>query len=92
VIISIPLIATLALALQKAGIQRGNIARILTESMTEALNMGEQGEARIADQIKDVEDAIARVTAITAALPKTPGATLCNLTCDVDVFAPMVVS
>ena len=84
--VSIPLKATLALALQKAGIQRDNIARILTEAMTEAINMDEQGEARIADQLADVEEAMARVEAITHDLPKTPvaGATICNLACCVE--------
>lgn len=84
--VSIPLKATLALALQKAGIQRENIAAILVEAMTEALEMGEQGEARIADQLNDVEEAMQRVTAITRDLPKTPvsGATTCKLTCEVE--------
>jgi hypothetical protein len=91
--VSIPLKATLALALQKAGIQRENIARILTEAMTEALNMDEQGEARIAEQIKDVEEAMARVEAITHDLPKTPvsGATNCKLTCEVEEVEPATV-
>lgn len=85
--VSIPLKATLALAMQKAGVQRDNIARILMEAMTEALALGEQGEARIADQLADVDAAMERVSAITEALPKTKvsGATLCKLECEVEV-------
>lgn len=91
--VSIPLKATLALALQKAGIQRENIARILTEAMTEALNMGEQGEAKIAQELADVDAAMERVTAITATLPKTPvsGATNCKLTAEVEILEPELV-
>jgi hypothetical protein len=91
--VSIPLKATLALALQKAGVQRDNIAAILVESMTEALNMGEQGEARIADNLKDVEEAMQRVSAITHDLPKTPvsGATNCKLTVEVEEVEPATV-
>ncbi len=84
--VSIPLKATLALALQKAGVQRENITRILTEAMTEALNMGKKGEETIKEQLADVEAAMKRVTAVTSALPKTPvsGKTICDLNCKVE--------
>jgi len=91
--VSIPLKATLALALQKAGVQRENIARILVEAMTEALNMGEQGEVKIAAELKDIDNAMSRVEEITAALPEqtVSGATTCKLTCEVEEVEPACV-
>lgn len=66
----IPMKATLALVLKKAGIQRKNIRRILTESMQEAITMGKKGSDVISEQISDIEECEAYVKEITDALPK----------------------
>lgn len=68
--ISIPLKMTVALLLAKMGFQRDKAMALLVESMTEALTLGEKGEDKIAEHIADVDAAMERVTAVTAALPK----------------------
>lgn len=69
---SIPLKTTLALCLEKAGIQRENIARILEESMTQALNLDEKGEEHIKPWVNDIDAAMGRVQKIIDKLPRTP--------------------
>jgi len=87
--VSIPLKATVALLLAKMGFQRDRAAELLVEAMTEALNADQLGEDAIAARIADVDTAMARVQAITAALPKEPrnGATTVKGTVEV-VEAP----
>jgi hypothetical protein len=68
--ISIPLKATVALLLAKMGFQRDRAADLLVEAMTEALNDDVLGSEAIAARLADVDTAMERVTAITAALPK----------------------
>ena len=68
--ISIPLKATLALLLAKMGFQRDRAADLLVEAMTEALNDDTLGSEAIAARLADVDTAMERVQAITAALPK----------------------
>jgi len=68
--ISIPLKATMALLLAKMGFQRERAAELLIEAMTEALSGERLGEDAISERMADVDAAMARVTAITDALPK----------------------
>ena len=68
--VSIPLKATLALLLAKMGFQRERAAELLVDAMTEALNEGLLGEETVTARLADVDAAMARVQAITAALPK----------------------
>lgn len=68
--VDIPLKATLALVLEKAGFSREYAAKLLTEAMTEALEAGEKGNEAVESRLKDIDLAMDRVSAITAALPK----------------------
>jgi len=68
--VSIPLKATLALLLAKMGFQRDRAAELLVEAMTEALNEDRLGEETISERLADIDTAMERVQAITAALPK----------------------
>lgn len=68
--VDIPLKVALALVLEKSGITREAAAKILTEALTEALESGEQAEGAVAERLNDIDLALARVTAITAVLPK----------------------
>jgi hypothetical protein len=72
--VSIPLKATLALALQKAGFQREHIKRILIESMQEALALGEQAEGIILERLADVDEAMTHVADAIKNLGKVPTA------------------
>lgn len=68
--VSVPLKATLALVLHRAGFQRDRAAEIIVEAMREALTLGEHGADEIAERIADVDAAMERVTEITESLPK----------------------
>lgn len=66
---SIPLLATLAIALRMAGVQRGNIKAVLVAAATEALQKGE----KVSDALElkaDLDDAMKMVTDAMEALPK----------------------
>lgn len=66
---SIPLKAVLAIALQKAGVQRENIRDVLVDAMTEAINLEEE----TAEELMGVtEDAMGRVSQTLKHLPKVP--------------------
>jgi hypothetical protein len=58
---SIPLVATLALFWEKAGIARDHALRMLKEAITEAMRDGANKGERIEARIKDVETAIQAV-------------------------------
>jgi len=68
--VSIPLKATLALLLARMGFQRERASELLVEAMRDALNGDRLGEDTISERMADVDAAMARVTAITSALPK----------------------
>jgi hypothetical protein len=68
---SIPLVATLALFWEKAGIARDHALRMLKEAITEAIKDGADKGERIGARIKDVDEAIKAVkTDLIAKLPK----------------------
>lgn len=78
---SIPLITTLALLLEKSGITRESSARVLREALIEAIELGEEAGAHIADRIADVEDAVHRVRKeVLNKLPKVPKSGACKVT------------
>lgn len=80
--VDIPMLATLALVLEKSGFMRDKSSAILVEAMTEALNLGEKGADHIAERVKDIEVAMAKVREVTSALPKKTksGATTVKVT------------
>lgn len=59
--VSIPLITTLALFWEKAGISRDHALRMLREAIIEALQNGKTKEERIEARMKDVEKAVEAV-------------------------------
>jgi hypothetical protein len=67
--VEIPQLATLALALKKAGVQRENIKAVLVEAATEALQKGEKVSDAL-ELAEDLEDAFRQVRATMARLPK----------------------
>lgn len=68
---SIPLVATLALFWEKAGIARDHALRMLKEAISEAMKEGADKGERIEARIKDVDEAIKAVkTDLIAKLPK----------------------
>ncbi|UCG53598.1 MAG: hypothetical protein JSW58_08575 [Candidatus Latescibacterota bacterium] len=68
--VDIPLKATLALLLQRMGIGREAAMEVLAECMSEAIEAGEKGAEFLKEKTKDVEIAMARVTATAKKLPK----------------------
>ncbi len=69
--VSIPLILTLALFWEKAGISRDHALRMLREAITEAMQNGKAKEERIEARMKDVEKAVEAVKKdLLAKLPK----------------------
>lgn len=90
--VSIPLKATVALLLAKMGFQRDQASAMLVEAMTEALNADTLGSEAVAAHLADVDLAMARVTAITNALPPQTrkGATTVRGT--VEVVEPVAVA
>jgi hypothetical protein len=69
---SVPLIATLALFWEKAGIARAHALKMLREAITEAMSDGISKNERIEARLKDVEAALQAVRdELIAKLPKT---------------------
>ena len=68
---SVPLIATLALFWEKAGIARDDALNMLREAITEAMSEGTDKNEQIESHIKDVEAAVKAVKDdLIAKLPK----------------------
>ena len=69
--VSIPLIPTLALFWEKAGITREHALRMLREAITEAMLDGVKEDAHIQSRVKDVEAAVKTVRSeLIERLPK----------------------
>lgn len=68
--VDIPLLATLALVLEKSGFTREYSKSLLTQAMQEAIVLGQQGSEAIKERVKDIETAMAEVREVTNALPK----------------------
>ena len=66
----IPLLATLALVLEKSGFTREWSKGILIDAMKEAMAFDEKADGPVKDRIKDIAAAMAHVKEVTAALPK----------------------
>ena len=87
--VSIPLKATLALMLAKMGFQREAASELLVEAMQEALAAETLGADSIKARMKDVDAAMARVQAITAALPPEPRKGRLDVRGTVEVVEPL---
>ena len=73
--VSVPLISVLALFWEKAGLAQDQAMSLLREAITEAMDEGVDGDARIKSRIEDVNTAIAAVRKdLLAELPKMPRA------------------
>lgn len=68
--VDIPLLATLALVLEKSGVTRENSKKLLIEAMQEAIVFGQSGSGAVSERVRDIETAMAEVRQVTAALPK----------------------
>lgn len=87
----IPLKTTLAFLLARMGFQRETAANLLVEAMKDALNAETSGDEKIEALLGDVDAAMARVSAMTAALPKKTraGQTRVEGTVEVVVLTPV---
>ncbi len=71
--VSIPLITTLALVLEKTGLAGDKALAVLTEALTEAMQDGGNEDQHIRERMENVELAIARVRKqVIEKLPKMP--------------------
>ena len=68
--VDIPMLATLALVLEKSGITREHSKKLLVEAMQEAIVLNQKGSETVAERLKDIETAMVEVREVTAALPK----------------------
>ena len=68
--VDIPMLPTLALLLEKAGIVGPAAERMLVEAMTTALNGGEQAHGAIAERLNDIARAEERVRNLVGQLPR----------------------
>lgn len=89
--VSIPLKATMALLLHKAGFQRDQAAALLTAAMTDALNANVLGDTAVKALLADVDASMARVQAITTALPPATRAGKVTVRGTVAVVEPVEV-
>lgn len=80
--VALPLKKILAIALQKAGVQRENIAKIIQEAADEAAKAGDT----VTEAMQATEEALERVTAILKTLPKIPRAGGVTVTGDVQIL------
>lgn len=87
----IPLKATLGFLLARMGFQRETAANMLVEAMKDALNAETSGDEKIEALMGDVDAAMARVSTMTAALPKKTraGQTRVEGTVEVVVLTPV---
>ena len=86
--VDIPMLPTMALLLQRMGVQREKAKEILVEVMTEALNENVQASELMAERVRDIETAMQHVVDVTSSLPKKTraGATKVDLTIEEAVF------
>lgn len=67
--VSIPLLPTMALLMEKAGFQRENCIKLLSEAMIEAIELQKQGAEVIEEKLKNVKAAMTHVESVTNKLP-----------------------
>lgn len=70
--VDIPLLATMALLMEKAGFQRELGKKLVTEAMIEALALQKKGKEFVEGKTKDIDEAMKHVRQITEKLPKKP--------------------
>jgi len=69
--VSIPLVSTLALVLEKSGVCRQHVVRIIREAILEAINNGKNKDEQIESRMNDVQQAIEVVrNELISALPR----------------------
>lgn len=90
----IPLLATMAFFLERAGATRDASKAMLIEAMTEALNADTESVPSVQSRVKDIESAMKHVRDITSKLPKkkVKGATLVNVQVEVVATDPFVAA
>lgn len=68
---NIPLLVTMALLVQRMGLQKDAALAMIHTAMTEAILLGESGNETIGPMVKDLEGVIAQIRAeVTANLPR----------------------
>ena len=73
--VSIPLIPTLALFWEKSGITRDAALNLLREAITEAIQLNDSTDGKIAERMNDVQKAVDAIRKdLLAKLPKAPRA------------------
>lgn len=77
--IKIPMLATLALFIEKSGIVGDNISNMLVESMNEALEMKDEVKSIIEHRLKDITAAEKRVQELTKKLDLATRNGSCNV-------------
>jgi len=83
---NIPWTRVVALLLEKLGAVSGNVENILVEALQEGLAQGDLNGS-LAERLKAVESATARVKNITQSLPKVPRAGATKVKATVEVVA-----
>lgn len=90
--VDIPLLATMALLLEKSGFQRERSKELLIDAMREALDADVEGDEVVAERVKDIEAAMVHVREVTAALPKKTKAGPTNVAVEIIDETPIVVN
>jgi len=85
--VAIPIKAAMALLLEKSGITREHSSRLLVEAMTEAINLGKQGEDFVKEKINVIEEAEKKVKETIDALPKAKKKGITTVSATVDEVA-----
>lgn len=93
--VEIPLLATLAMVLQRSGIQRETMQTILVECMNQAINNDLEASELIAERTKDIQTAMATVREMIGKIPKVlcSGPTAVNVEMEVvEMPPPLIIS
>lgn len=93
--VEIPMLATMALLLEKSGFQRERSKALLIEAMQEALDaqvVGNEKSAIIAERVNDIQTAMEHVQEITAALPKKMRSGTTTMVVELIDTTPMIVN
>ena len=90
--VDIPLLATMALLLEKSGFQRERSKALLIEAMQEALAANVEADELVAERLKDIEAAMVHVREVTEALPKKIRNGMTNVGITIVDVTPIVVN
>jgi hypothetical protein len=89
--VAIPLLATMALLLEKSGFQREVSKALLIDAMTEALNTDVIASPIVAERVRDIETAMEHVRQVTGDLPKEIRSGATNVDLTIDLLEPAAV-